>query len=257
MPYRDQSDVAMSNFNKTLSKRLRLNHAYGQLIALIFVPIMILTCVGAFLVLTETSRSAKQQQLHHASAILARYNQIAKDLYTLVELQPDEYDHAQHIMQSMFSEKNLKRAALIDSNGQTYLSIGYRDNRYWPNFTQNNNFLVRSLITIIIFMESVSLIPQEAPVWLLIEMDNQPLELARYRILIALVITGLMTLLLLLLCLNFYSRRWIAPMYEIRMQLQRLNQNTLDQHIVINSSGELRLLQRDIANVVKRLHFSF
>ena len=72
-------------------------------------------------------------------------------------------------------------------------------------------------------MESVSLIPQEAPVWLLIEMDNQPLELARYRILIALVITGLMTLLLLLLCLNFYSRRWIAPMYEIRMQLQRLN----------------------------------
>ncbi|MFW2712154.1 histidine kinase dimerization/phospho-acceptor domain-containing protein, partial [Acinetobacter baumannii] len=95
------------------------------------------------------------------------------------------------------------------------------------------------------------------PVWLLIEMDNQPLELARYRILIALVITGLMTLLLLLLCLNFYSRRWIAPMYEIRMQLQRLNADTLDQHIVINSSGELRLLQRDIANVVKRLHFSF
>ena len=39
MPYRDQSDVAMSNFNKTLSKRLRLNHAYGQLIALIFVPL--------------------------------------------------------------------------------------------------------------------------------------------------------------------------------------------------------------------------
>ena len=43
----------MPNFNKTLSKRLRLNHAYGQLIALIFVPIMILTCVGAFLVLTN------------------------------------------------------------------------------------------------------------------------------------------------------------------------------------------------------------
>jgi two-component system sensor histidine kinase BarA len=65
-----------------------------------------------------------------------------------------------------------------------------------------------------------------------------------------------MTLLLLLLCLNYF-RRWIAPMYEIRMQLQRLNADTLDQHIVINSSGELRLLQRDIANVVKRLHFSF
>ncbi|MDX8162759.1 ATP-binding protein [Acinetobacter pittii] len=248
----------MSNFNKTLSKRLRLNHAYGQLIALIFVPIMILTCVGAFLVLTETSHSVKQQQLHHASAILARYNQIALDLYHLVELQPDEYDHAQHIMQSMFNEKNLKRAALIDSNGQTYLSIGYRDNRYWPNFSEKNNFFGPiSYNHNNIYGLRISDTPGKTPVWLVIEMDNQPLELARYRILIALVITGLMTLLLLLLCLNFYSRRWIAPMYEIRMQLQRLNADTLDQHMVINSTGELRLLQRDIANVVKRLHFSF
>jgi len=248
----------MSNFNKTLSKRLRLNHAYGQLIALIFVPIMILTGVGAFLVLTETSHSVKQQQLHHASAILARYNQIAKDLYTLVELQPDEYDHAQHIMQSMFSEKNLKRAVLIDNNGQTYLSIGYRDNRYWPSFPSNNSFFGPiSYNHNNIYGLQISNKTGKAPVWLMIEMDNQPLELARYRIMIALVITGLMTLLLLLLCLNFYSRRWIAPMYEIRMQLQRLNADTLDQHLVINSTGELRLLQRDIANVVKRLHFSF
>ncbi|MBI0422549.1 MULTISPECIES: ATP-binding protein [Acinetobacter] len=248
----------MSNFNKTLSKRLRLNHAYGQLIALIFVPIMILTGVGAFLVLTETSHSVKQQQLHHASAILARYNQIAKDLYTLVELEPDEYDHAQHIMQSMFSEKNLKRAVLIDNNGQTYLSIGYRDNRYWPSFPSNNSFFGPiSYNHNNIYGLQISNKAGKAPVWLMIEMDNQPLELARYRIMIALVITGLMTLLLLLLCLNFYSRRWIAPMYEIRMQLQRLNADTLDQHLVINSTGELRLLQRDIANVVKRLHFSF
>ncbi|MGK7249494.1 GacS-like sensor histidine kinase [Acinetobacter oleivorans] len=248
----------MSNFNKTISKRLRLNHAYGQLIALIFVPIMILTGVGAFLVLTETSHSVKQQQLHHASAILARYNQIAKDLYTLVELEPDEYDHAQHIMQSMFSEKNLKRAVLIDNNGQTYLSIGYRDNRYWPSFPSNNSFFGPiSYNHNNIYGLQISNKAGKAPVWLMIEIDNQPLELARYRIMIALVITGLMTLLLLLLCLNFYSRRWIAPMYEIRMQLQRLNADTLDQHLVINSTGELRLLQRDIANVVKRLHFSF
>ncbi|VAX45916.1 Signal transduction histidine-protein kinase BarA [Acinetobacter calcoaceticus] len=248
----------MSNFNKTLSKRLRLNHAYGQLIALIFVPIMILTGVGAFLVLTETTHSVKQQQLHHASAILARYNQIAKDLYTLVELQPDEYDHAQHIMQSMFSEKNVKRAVLIDNNGQTYLSIGYRDNRYWPSFPNSNSFFgpISHNKNNIYGLRIINS-PGKAQVWLVIEMDNQPLELARYRILIALVITGLMTLLLLLLCLNFYSRRWIAPMYEIRMQLQRLNADTLDQHLVINSTGELRLLQRDIANVVKRLHFSF
>ena len=52
----------MSNINKKLFNRLHLNHAYGQLIALIFVPIMILACVGALLVITETSNAAKAQQ---------------------------------------------------------------------------------------------------------------------------------------------------------------------------------------------------
>ena len=41
----------MSNINKKLFKRLHLNHAYGQLIALIFVPIAVLACVGAMLVI--------------------------------------------------------------------------------------------------------------------------------------------------------------------------------------------------------------
>lgn len=52
----------MSTINKKLFKRLHLNHAYGQLIALIFVPITILACVGAMLVLTETSNAARAQQ---------------------------------------------------------------------------------------------------------------------------------------------------------------------------------------------------
>jgi two-component system sensor histidine kinase BarA len=51
----------MSTINKKLFKRLHLNHAYGQLIALIFVPITILACVGAMLVLTETSNAARAQ----------------------------------------------------------------------------------------------------------------------------------------------------------------------------------------------------
>jgi hypothetical protein len=63
----------MSNINKKLFKRLHLNHAYGQLIALIFVPITILACVGAMLVITETSNAAKAQQKQMAVAILTRY----------------------------------------------------------------------------------------------------------------------------------------------------------------------------------------
>ena len=60
----------MSNINKKLFKRLHLNHAYGQLIALIFVPIAVLACVGAMLVMTETSNAAKAQQRQMALAIL-------------------------------------------------------------------------------------------------------------------------------------------------------------------------------------------
>ena len=59
----------MSNINKKLFNRLHLNHAYGQLIALIFVPIMILACVGALLVITETSNAAKAQQRQILKAI--------------------------------------------------------------------------------------------------------------------------------------------------------------------------------------------
>ena len=51
----------MSNFNNKLFKRLKLNHAYGQLIALIFVPIAVLASVGSALVLSETNNSAKAE----------------------------------------------------------------------------------------------------------------------------------------------------------------------------------------------------
>ena len=247
----------MPNLNKTLSKRLGLNHAYGQLIALILVPIIILTSVGIFWVLSETNRAAKQQQLSDATAILARYQQVAHDLFKTIQLAPNQYDHAQHIMQHMFSEHNLQRAALIDQKGKTYLHIGSKHNRFWPSIPYHLNFfgpiLHQHKNIYGIKLNSSA----DQPVWLVIELDNQPLELARYKVLVSLIITGSITLLILLACLNIFSRRWLAPLYEIRMQMQRLNADTLDQNIIVNSTGELRLLQRDIANVVKRLHFSF
>ena len=247
----------MSNINKKLFKRLHLNHAYGQLIALIFVPITILACVGALLVLTETSNAARAQQKQTAIAILTRYQTASQAALELLNLYPWQYDQARDAMQNMLIEKHLIRAAIIDPDTRNRLSIGYQDQAAWPAMQKNSTFVGpiqfndNHVYAIKIDEDS------QKPAWLMIELDNQPLQIARYRVLIVLIATGLLTLLLLLLCLNFYSRRWIAPMYEIRMQLQRLNADTLDQHMVINSTGELRLLQRDIANVVKRLHFSF
>ncbi|WP_180163289.1 ATP-binding protein [Acinetobacter sp. YH12069] len=247
----------MSNINKKLFKRLHLNHAYGQLIALIFVPITILACVGAMLVITETSNAAKAQQKQMAVAILTRYQPTSESAIELLNHYPWQFDQARNAMQSMLNEKHLIRAAIIDFKGNNRLSIGFQDQAIWPAFESKASFIgpiphQGNHVYALKISDST-----QTPAWLSIELDNQPLQIARYRVLIVLIATGLLTLLLLLLCLNFYSRRWIAPMYEIRMQLQRLNADTLDQHMIINSTGELRLLQRDIANVVKRLHFSF
>ncbi|ALH95172.1 ATP-binding protein [Acinetobacter equi] len=249
----------MSNINKKLFKRLDLNHAYGQLIALIFVPITILACVGAALVLTETSNAAKSQQKQMAIAILTRNEIPAEIALTQINSMPWTFHQAPtNFMQNMMKEKDLLRTALIDENDISLISIGFDAQAPWPTIPKNSNSFfgpIKSKASNVYGIPIQNENHQRS--WLLIELDNQPLQLARYRVLIVLIATGLLTLLLLLLCLNFYSRRWIAPMYEIRMQLQRLNADTLDQHMVINSTGELRLLQRDIANVVKRLHFSF
>ncbi|MFW2078561.1 ATP-binding protein [Acinetobacter sp. ULE_I010] len=248
----------MSNFNKKLFKRLKLNHAYGQLIALIFVPIMIMACVGTALVLSETSASAKSKQRFAAIAILSRYQYTAEQLTQIIGQTPEQQAKAESILQKMFNEKHLVSAAVLDENKVNHLSIGYQSKRDWPDFPKNSLFFgpIPSQNN---YIYGLKLNPTNTAknMWLVIELDNQPLEIAHYRVMIVLISTALTTLLLLLLCLNFYSRRWIAPMYEIRMQLQRLNADTLDQHMIINSTGELRLLQRDIANVVKRLHFSF
>ena len=247
----------MSNFNNNIFKRLKLNHAYGQLIALIFVPITILAAVGSVLVVGETSNSAKSEQKYAAHAILSRYKYTAENLVTFLESSPEQTDRAQSILQKMFNEKNLIAAAILDDQQHNYLNIGYQSERPWPKLP-TNNFIFGPITDKNTTVYGISLNVQSGQKrWLVIQLDNQPLAISQYRVFIVLITTGLLTLLLLLLCLNFYSRRWIAPMYEIRMQLQRLNADTLDQHMVINSTGELRLLQRDIANVVKRLHFSF
>ena len=249
----------MSNFNNKLFKRLKLNHAYGQLIALIFVPIAVLASVGSALVLIETSNSAKSEQKFAANAILSRYQFTAEQLAIAYERFPSirQQDRAKSILQNMFNERYLLSVAILDQNRNNYLSLGYHSERDWPAFPTQNPFF-GPLKANSNHIYGMRLTTESGPTkWLVIELDNQPLEISQYRVFIVLITTGLLTLLLLLLCLNFYSRRWIAPMYEIRMQLQRLNADTLDQHMVINSTGELRLLQRDIANVVKRLHFSF
>lgn len=93
--------------------------------------------------------------------------------------------------------------------------------------------------------------------WLVVNIDNEPLQIARYQVIFALAVTGLLTILLLLLSLNVYSRRWIAPIYEMRLHLQRTNANNLYKPMSIDSSGEINELQQDLVKTLRRLHTSF
>jgi two-component system sensor histidine kinase BarA len=244
------------------SKRLRWYHhlqirnAYGQLIALIFFPIMILSSVGATLVLIETARSSRAEQRNAAFAILARYQPTAQKLNSLLD-QPNNHEKIRGILLNMLNEPHLLRVAMIDAEARPRVSFGYGHNLPWPEFVINREAFGPLSSDIGTSYGLRAGYTSDGPIWLVVDMDNQPLQLARYRVWLVLAVTGLFTLLLLLLCLNFYSRRWIAPMYEIRLQLQRLNAENLGQPIKINGSGELLLLQKDIIGLLHRLHLSF
>ena len=93
--------------------------------------------------------------------------------------------------------------------------------------------------------------------WIIVNIDNEPLQVARYQVMLALAITGLFTILLLLLTTHIYARRWIAPIYEMRLHLQRTNANNLYKPMTINASGEINQLQQDLVKTLRRLHKSF
>lgn len=247
----------MQRQSESFWHRFKISNAYGQLIALIFVPIMILSFTGAFLVLKETSRSTKAQQISSASAILTRYHKTGSTLLNIIQNHPEHYPKAQTILQYILNEPDLMRAALIDMQGYTRLYVGYKQDKPWPKFPITSNMfgpIQQNEGNVYGMRVGYS---DDGPIWLIIELNNQSLTIAQYRVWLVLAITALLTLLLLLLCLNFYSRRWIAPMYEIRLQLQRLNADSLGKSFQTNTSGELALLQKDIATLFKRLHFSF
>lgn len=236
--------------------RLGISSAYGQLIALIFLPIMILTCVGSILVLTETARSSQAEQRSAAFATLARYQPTAQRLNFLLD-QPQQQEKVRAILQNMLNESDVLRVAMIDREGRPRISFGYGSNVAWPVFKAHRETVGPLESDIGTTYGLRAGYTSDGPIWLVVDMDNKPLQLARYRVWLVLAVTGLLTLLLLLLCLNFYSRRWIAPIYEIRLQLQRLSADTLGQSMTTLGSGELRLLQLDLVNLLHRLHDSF
>ncbi|MBF7683601.1 response regulator [Acinetobacter sp. B5B] len=248
----------MAKYKKNILQQLPFNHAYGQLVLLIFIPITILAMVGTYFILKETRQSAQQQQHYAAITILTRYQHSAQLLFETIEKKPTLNSQAQSILQRMLSDPQLQRVALVNQSNHVILSIGNRNNLSWPTLSSSSRFVgpIPNHGNSIYAQQFTSNHTGQQG-WLVISLDNKPLELAHYHILIAILITTFITLLLLMMCLNFYSRRWVAPLYEIRMQLQRVHADNLNEPITSQSSSELQLLEKDLEHTFERLHYSF
>src|SRR5699024_2173854 len=257
-------------------KRFDTSSAYGQLIILVFLPICLLAAVGGILVFYETMRASNSEQEALAEAVLIRYTPTIAELVPelLEQEQVDNGDDKnkaadnpqaalaalegiQDRLGRMQSEQHVQRIAIINQNNEVLASVGYGTEEAWPQIESSQRFLSQQTTPIGNAYGSSLGEFDGQQLWLMIDMDNEPLYIARYRIAMALAITGLFTILILLLSLNIYSKRWIAPIYELRLQLQRTHVDNLYQPIPVESNGELNLLQQDLVRTLRRLHASF
>ncbi|MGM8870083.1 ATP-binding protein [Psychrobacter sp. 2Y5] len=249
-------------------KRFDTSSAYGQLILLVFLPICILAAVGGLLVFYETMRASNSEQQALAEAVLIRYKPTIAEIVPKLLEQPQDLEVTgtssqttlatlQDKLNTIQSEQHVQRIAIIDDSNQVLASVGYGVEEQWPQIIPDQSAMMQQPTPI----GTAYGLPlgdfADQQLWLLIDMDNEPLYLARYRIAMALAITGLLTILILLLSLNIYAKRWIAPIYELRLQLQRTTVDNLYKPILTESNGELNLLQQDLVRTLRRLHSSF
>ena len=252
-------------------KRFDTSSAYGQLILLVFLPICILAAVGGILVFYETMRASNSEQQALAEAVLIRYKP------TIAEIAPKLLEQSQGLaatqtnsletqttlaaiqekLSNIQSEQHVQRIAIIDESNQVLASVGYGVEEQWPQINPAKSAMMQQPTAIGTAYGLPLSDSADQRLWLFIDMDNEPLYLARYRIAMALAITGLLTILILLLSLNIYAKRWIAPIYELRLQLQRTTVDNLYKPILTESNGELNLLQQDLVRTLRRLHSSF
>ena len=254
-------------------KRFDTSSAYGQLIILVFLPICVLAAVGGILVFHETMRASDSEQEVLAEAVLIRYTpaiallipelleqeqqQTGSNIGNMPQAAMTTLTGIQDKLGRMQSEQHVQRIAIINESNQVLATVGYGLNEEWPLISDSKQFLSQKPTPVGTAYGSVLGEFEGETLWLLVDMDNEPLYIARYRIAMALVITGLFTILILLLSLNIYSKRWIAPIYELRLQLQRTHVDNLYQPVPVESDGELNLLQQDLVRTLRRLHRSF
>lgn len=316
-------------------KIVDFSSAYAQLIVLVFLPIVILAAVGAYLVERESSKAIKSEQRTLATAALIRYEPMVKHLLPVIlnnqeqgqdtllledssqRLEddqsegpqsnesraakdsteqvtnmalPEELQGVNGIIESQEIEKNLKslddvqkrisyllssmnnnqhiqRVAIIDQNGKALAFSGDQNIDPWIDFNQQR-LIDKNAVDQQGFVSGIEtdigtayghLLGDYEGVqyWLFVDMDNEPLTIAQLKVWLGLGITGLFTLLMLLLSLNTYAKSWIAPIYDLRLHLQQITPENMYLPVNIKSTGELNLLQQDLLKTFRRLYGDF
>lgn len=265
---------------RRIKKVMRIKSAYGQLILLVFLPISILAAVGAYMVMSETRRAILSEQDILAKAALVRYEPIIKALLDLPEHGQAQLDdrvakmERENILRGITPDNELPsndgwfsqlqhsrvqhvlRLALMDERGQLLLTSGVQTDEPWGDFDVAAA-QVHRLLTPVGIAYGAPLVHNGQRYWLFVDMDKRPLTIAYYRVGLALSVTSLVTILLLLLIISIYSKRWITPIYEMRLYLQRLNVDSLNRVPTLRIDGEFALLRDDFMRAIRRLDTSF
>ncbi|STZ63172.1 Signal transduction histidine-protein kinase BarA [Moraxella lacunata] len=238
-----------------------LRSAYGQLVIIVFLPIVILAVVGGGLVFKEVRTASLGEQDALAYSALLNYEMVLTRHFARTEAMSDgalsvpvldEFFHK-------ISPKQVYRMAIFDGNYKQLASYGGYDGdtpfEVGRLLAKDNDFERQKTTYGTSYARAMSF--HGVPYYVVVEMDSESLTITGYRVVLALAITGLITLLLLLLILNIYSKRWIAPIYEMRLFLQKLTTDNLDKPIKATTDGEFSLLQRDFVQAMRRLSASF
>src|SRR5690606_12051186 len=114
----------------------------------------------------------------------------------------------------MQSEQHVQRIAIINQNNEVLASVGYGIDEAWPLIDASERFLSQKPTPIGTAYGSTLGEFDGQQVWLMVDMDNEPLYIARYRIAMALAITGLFTILILLLSRSEERRVGNACIYQ-------------------------------------------
>lgn len=243
----------MRQDNRKKLQFLNLNRASRQFAALMLFPIILLTSVGGWVIYYETKQNYLIQQSYVASSILSHY-------YKKLEQHLGDSSAELVFLQEVLAEEEIDSVAFIRKDSKmTYLGE-YPELKPFDGFL-NKNTPAGKLVSLGYRDDknfyAIRLAENDHYQWFVVALNNTVLQIAQYRIVLILAMTIFLIVLFLIGALYFFSRHWLAPMYKMRIQLQRLTAEKLLDYKSIHSTDELNLLQHDLSALLARLSQDF